>query len=802
MKMTSFNKFLLLTGLTTSIVACGSDVNSIALDAPETQTIAALTIGNADEWLNEATSKRRFIGVKPSGYEMPCPFAGGPFETYQLFVDERQSTDNGFGWALGNFCVYESTQDVDVSRNTDGTYNLPFELERLKCSDTAANPTTITSPNDLNCLVKATPDRFAVGGHSAPNPKGMLAAVMAPHFEEELLTHGGYLDAFPESDWGFNTRLAFLDTSRTEISPTMHASYRRWSKRNSEHGLMMTRIGEKFACAEGGCRADITSRLAMPYRVDIAYERDTRGDYILDSYGNKKPITDTAGNHVYTLVKDSDKGGHIGTISTLAQAVQGEVAEWNFVKQQTGNDRQRLVINMSLAWMPEYGGMMPEGFNDMSEIDREQARMDWPADVQAAYVAIRNARCQGALLVAAAGNASGGQNDSGLLLPAAWVEVNAPSQAECDLHQAGSLEAGMDLLTARNHYNSGKFPLVVAASGLTREGADITNQRAGSRVEYATYADHASLQDFREPYASYFAGADNPIHIKPHTGTSVSSALLSTIAAATWSYDPELDVNLLMNAIYRTGEIVFDSAGNKVRAEFCYGKGSACTKVTKRLSMCQAIYGFDANRDGISDITGVDARTAVATHCEAWSAQLAVTPDTGAIAIPTTATSGAAPASSYETASVSQTHVYWSHAYTEGACDAGSQRLYPWSKTTGVWKKAKHYCPEQQFFTATAAPWTVPQPEGGGSDCGGACALFPSYNMLALSSSTDLALVSSPTLTVTTTAGTTSQYSLSGLSGTNTMLNFGGLSTMSIKSAKFSGNTGSYSFSSPLYLGY
>ena len=86
-------------------------------------------------------------------------------------------------------------------------------------------------------------------------------------------------------------------------------------------------------------------------------------------------------------------------------------------------------------------------------------------------------------------------------------------------------------------------------------------------------------------------------------------------------------------------------------------------------------------------------------------------------------------------------------------------------------------------------------------DCGGACALFPSYNMLALSSSTDLALVSSPTLTVTTTAGTTSQYSLSGLSGTNTMLNFGGLSTMSIKSAKFSGRTGSYSFSSPLYLG-
>ena len=446
---------------------------------------------------------------------------------------------------------------------------------------------------------------------------------------------------------------------------------------------------------------------------------------------------------------------------------------------------------------------MPEGFNDMSEIDREQARMDWPADVQAAYVAIRNARCQGALLIAAAGNASGGQNDAGLLLPAAWVEVNAPSQTECDLHQAGSLDAGMDLLTARNHYNSGKFPLVVAASGITREGADISNQRAGSRVEYATYADHASLQDFREPYASYFAGADNPIHIKPHTGTSISSALLSTIAAATWTYDPELDVNLLMNAIYRTGETVFDDAGNKVRAEFCYGKGAACTKVTKRLSMCHAIYGFDANRDGISDITGVDARTSVASHCEAWSDQLAVTPDSGSIAIPKVATSGAVAASDYETASVSQTHVYWAHAYSDAACGAGL--------TASLSMDQDHRCLEKVASIIAQKSNTLPRqlrlgqylsPRAAEQNCGGACALFPSYNMLALSSSTDLALVSSPTLTVTTTAGTTSQYSLSGLSGTNTMLNFGGLSTMSIKSAKFSGNTGSYSFSSPLYLGY
>ena len=175
MKMPTFNQFLLATGLAASVAACGTDNASIALDAPETQTIAALTTGNADEWLNEATSKRRFIGVKPSGYETPCPFAGGPFETYQLFVDERQSTDNGFGWALGNFCVYESTQDVDVSRNTDGTYNLPFELERLKCGDTGQTRRRLLHQTTATVLSSYT-GPFCSGWSQCTEPQGHVGS--------------------------------------------------------------------------------------------------------------------------------------------------------------------------------------------------------------------------------------------------------------------------------------------------------------------------------------------------------------------------------------------------------------------------------------------------------------------------------------------------------------------------------------------------------------------------------------------------------------------------------------------------
>ena len=97
----------------------------------------------------------------------------------------------------------------------------------------------------------------------------------------------------------------------------------------------------------------------------------------------------------------------------------------------------------------------------------------------------------------------------------------------------------------------------------------------------------------------------------------------------------------------------------------------------------------------------------VATHCEAWSAQLAVTPDTGAIAIPTTATSGAAPAVAMRLPA-SPKRMFTGLTLT---LRGHATRVHSVS-THGVRPlesgKKQHYCPEQQFF-ATAAPWTVPQ---------------------------------------------------------------------------------------------
>ena len=121
--------------------------------------------------------------------------------------------------------------------------------------------------------------------------------------------------------------------------------------------------------------AQITSQLAMPYKVEYQYETTSTGDIATDSYGVKIAQKDAAGNAIYNLVEDTNKGGHLGTISYLGEAIYKEVAAYEAGLHQPGNGRQRLVVNLSLAWMPEYGGDIPAGFNGMDPMSKELARL-------------------------------------------------------------------------------------------------------------------------------------------------------------------------------------------------------------------------------------------------------------------------------------------------------------------------------------------------------------------------------------------------------------------------------------------
>lgn len=806
----NFKQYAYSVALTALLTGCGAEPELPTLHPQDSQSEALLATGSTQEWLNQSTSKRRFIGVKKTGSDTPCPPAGQPFQTSPLFGDGDNNPDNT-GWAMGNFCLYEASQDqqlVDV--DGDGVLDLPDALRNLLCTTTSGT-IGVTNNHAQHCLEAIGPDRFAVGGHAAANPKGQLATVMAPMFEQEFLDHSGHVTDFPASQYDFQTRLSFLDTSRTEGTTGLWPSYRRWLNRNSDHGLMMTRIGEKFACDDSGnCMANVYSQLAMPYKVQYQYELNAAGAPEVDGFGVKKVSQDGAGNDLFDLVEDQQRGGHLGTIAYLAQAVSREVAAWESDMANTGDLRQRMVINLSLAWMPEYGGEVPANYNAAPVSQKEAMRFDWPADVQAAFVAIRDARCQGALIIAASGNTSGGSSSDGPMFPAAWEEVNTPSQSECYTHRYGQLlttNTGVASSGSEPHAQPG-FGLVYAVSGITRSGSDLRNQRTGARTRFTAYADHATLRDFREPWAGYFTGTENALHIKPHTGTSVSSALVATVAAAVWSYRPGLSADELMQAIYATGENISDSGGANVEAQFCHNGAAACGEDAKRITMCRAIFGLDSDNDGFADLTGETTESSIDGKCPNWEDLLASTPSAFVNALPAEASAVGAiaiatPASSFETASTTMTHIHWPKSKSDVSCGNGSDASYPWSKNTGSWQQASQWCPEQQFYTSAAAPWTVPQPEGGGSDCGGACSMFPSYGLVALSGNMDLGTVASPTLSITTSTGTTSNFSLSGLSGFNMTMSIGSLSSMgSISSASFGGSTGSYSFSTPLYIGF
>ncbi len=777
------------------LAACGTEYDTMTVEtiAPQGSALTA----SAATWLDESKSRTRFIGIKhPDGQACPNPSVAGSnsvFEVAPLFANQ-QGNDNTQQqpreWALRQYCLYETQYTLAFGPGRD----IPVDLEAILCNGN----------NAPDCLMQVSPDRYAVGAYGSANPKSQFSQIMAPLFEQEFLEHSGYVPA--ASDFRYDdtkpVRLAFLDTSRTEGPANIRvASRNRTINRNSEHGLLMTRIAEKHLCPEGlsSCFADITSQLAMPYVVEA------------------EEIVDSA-TALSLIVEDKNKGGQFGSISWLAQAVNREVEAWQQAKESynSPNPDQRLILNMSLGWMPAYGGGFDDDpialreFNRFSIQDRKDyIENTWPADVAAAFTAIRTARCKGVLMVAASGNKSGGQDyTENPLLPAAWEQTNAPTAAECEFYAQGPMGSAAGSNNGSQFYgidsaslsNWRAQPMLYAVSGVTRTGSDIGNQRKGARAHLAAYADHASLQDYREELDSWlsgmgysldtYLGEDSSIYITAQTGTSVGAAVVATAAAAMWRYNQHYPVQRIMRDLYASGEAVEEtvtigstSVTQNVDAEFCHGK--TCRE-SKRITVCDAMAKYN------SSIT-----------CGTWGKEADPIPSTAAEKATFTAASLATALhhSGYVSLGMSST------AVTDPVCGSGHTSLYPDVTVDGINYLESEMCPEDQAYNYTAAPWTLPQPSGGGGGCGGGdCGMFASSGMVALSStSMNFNLFSSPTLSITNTSGAVTNFSLGSLSGFNISMNFGAGafgSSSSIKSASFSGYTSSYSFSNPIYLGF
>ncbi len=197
------------------------------------------------------------------------------------------------------------------------------------------------------------------------------------------------------------------------------------------------------------------------------------------------------------------QGGRFGYQGTVAARIYEAVAVW-LADYPDAGDRPRLIINLSIGWEEMYNG-----------VDAEALR------VTAVRQAVTFAGCQGALVIAAAGNASGGSPERrGPLYPGAFEAVEA--DPNCG---AGDYR-----------------PIVHAVGGVDGLDAPLLKSREASAPRLIGYGFYAAVPQGAQ-------GASGP-----YTGTSVSTAVASAAAAAAWRYLPDWDAAQIMQLVYESGE--------------------------------------------------------------------------------------------------------------------------------------------------------------------------------------------------------------------------------------------------------
>jgi hypothetical protein len=249
----------------------------------------------------------------------------------------------------------------------------------------------------------------------------------------------------------------------------------------SRHGDTLAHLVEDIVCRPAGdrspghaCAAEVTTVLALPW---IA--RGVLGP----------------------------NGGDIGTLADLARAIERAVSRWQHDKLVSPDSTPaRLILNLSLGWehTPEIA--------DCSADAPERAG----APARAVHGMLQYAASQGALIIAAAGNDSGGPEPrTGLVCPGRYQAV--PQDA--DPSQA----------------------LLVAVSGVD-------------------YADHP-LETARPSGITGIAGtglggiAWRPSDPVPPqlTGSSVSTAVVSAVSALVWAQQPSWTASQVTAAVHAGG---------------------------------------------------------------------------------------------------------------------------------------------------------------------------------------------------------------------------------------------------------
>lgn len=384
-----------------------------------------------------------------------------------------------------------------------------------------------------------------VGVHASadPAPSGVLA-VWEPLRKSFWQLAGRSEGPLAPLKYGNKVRVAVLDTSQLEYEDMSLPPY----GDADEHGRLVGRVIGDLSCPEAtkeglglGCATEIKNYPALARKDDQS---------------------------VPNWFSGPPEGGHYGTLTELAEAIERALADWNIARTQKDGP-PRLVINLSVGWSPVYEP--PASGSPTGEINPATL----PLHARPVYTALARAACAGAVVVAAAGNRDL-STGFGMIYPAAWERAPAPSYGNCIEKYPlraprGTKPAQLPIFPSGNAF--AYRPLVYAAGAL-----DALDQRAG-----------VTRKGGVPRLAAYGVGV---VTTEPRTGgvtriksgTSLSTAVTSAAVGLAWAYKPELRPDEIMKIVYESGTEV--APATELEPPICAGQ--SCSGPVRRVSVCAA----------------------------------------------------------------------------------------------------------------------------------------------------------------------------------------------------------------------
>ncbi len=277
------------------------------------------------------------------------------------------------------------------------------------------------------------------------------------------------------------------------------------------------------------------------------------------------------------MTQPDPKGGTYGTRSALAAAIRALANR--YVQEKNAGKVSNLVINISVGWEP-LADCVPakdvKGQKDTADGCPVGMTYGFNPANKSVLDALDYASCNGALIIAAAGNDPGlSWTPTGPMLPAAWEGLAAPGSAYCACAfspQGGSCE-GVD------RASGSEAPLLHAVGGVTAADVPILVSRPNSTPRLVAPASLILGFPGREVVAA-----------DPHyalTGTSMAAAITSAAAASAWAQAPNLRAEDIARNVWATGAPLGQTA------DFCLARpvgesGGACDEV-HRVAVCAAV---------------------------------------------------------------------------------------------------------------------------------------------------------------------------------------------------------------------